>query len=81
MAIKIDLSTNAPHRLNDKYATTNNGVRKNQKWRKLMTKMVKESKRSIFGSSKASVLLYDAVSYLQNFDDGNHHDECYPYGR
>ncbi|KAJ9562218.1 hypothetical protein OSB04_007378 [Centaurea solstitialis] len=53
-----------------------------RRWRKLMNKMVEESKRSIYGSSKPLEFGYDALSYAQNFDDGNHHrEELYLYGR
>ncbi|KAF5791502.1 hypothetical protein HanXRQr2_Chr09g0395501 [Helianthus annuus] len=48
--------------------------RQRRKWRKLMNKVVEESKRSIYGSSKPMVFRYDAVSYSQNFDEGNHRD-------
>ncbi|KAL8231163.1 hypothetical protein R6Q57_000941 [Mikania cordata] len=47
-------------------------VTRSQKWKKLMKRLVKESKKSFFRSSKPSVYSYDAVSYSLNFDDGNH---------
>lgn len=55
--------------------------RQRRKWKKLMNKVVEESKRSIYGSSKPLVFSYDAVSYSQNFDDGNNRDDLYMYGR
>ncbi|KVH92381.1 hypothetical protein Ccrd_005568 [Cynara cardunculus var. scolymus] len=55
--------------------------RQRRRWRKLMNKMVEESKRSIYGSSKPLEFRYDALSYAQNFDDGNHRDELYLYER
>ncbi|XP_059641276.1 uncharacterized protein LOC132283355 [Cornus florida] len=45
----------------------------NRKWRKLIKKLVKESK-SIYGS-KPLTFQYDAVSYSQNFDEGCHHQD------
>ncbi|PWA44046.1 hypothetical protein CTI12_AA531670 [Artemisia annua] len=50
------------------------------KWKKLMKKIVQESKKSIYGSSKPFVYRYDAVSYSLNFDEGNNRDEYYLYG-
>ncbi|KAL4582410.1 hypothetical protein LXL04_006959 [Taraxacum kok-saghyz] len=41
-----------------------------RKWRKLVNKLVEESKKSIYGSSKPVIYSYDAVSYLKNFDKG-----------
>ncbi|KAL4582421.1 hypothetical protein LXL04_006970 [Taraxacum kok-saghyz] len=58
----------------------NNSVRRSQKWRKFMKKVVEGSKKSIFGSSKPLIFGYDAVSYSLNFDEGKHQDECYLYG-
>ncbi|GJY52771.1 hypothetical protein Tco_0444435 [Tanacetum coccineum] len=55
--------------------------RRRRKWKKLMKKVVEESKKSIYGTStKALVFRYDAISYSHNFDDGNYRDECYLYG-
>nr|GEV56617.1 ribonuclease H-like domain-containing protein [Tanacetum cinerariifolium] len=52
--------------------------RRRRKWRKLIKKVVEESKKSIYGiSTKALVFRYDALSYSQNFDDGNYRDEYY----
>ncbi|KVI02755.1 hypothetical protein Ccrd_018945 [Cynara cardunculus var. scolymus] len=48
-----------------------------RRWRKLINKVVRESKKSIYGSSKPLTFRYDAVSYSQNFDDGNHRCEFY----
>ncbi|KVH92387.1 hypothetical protein Ccrd_005570 [Cynara cardunculus var. scolymus] len=57
------------------YTQATNSVRRSQKWRKLLKKVVKESKKSIYGSSKPLMFQYDAVSYSLNFDEGNHGDE------
>ncbi|KAK1433196.1 hypothetical protein QVD17_10104 [Tagetes erecta] len=46
------------------------------KLKKLMNKVVEESKRSIYGSSKPLVFRYDAVSYSLNFDEGNANHRC-----
>ncbi|GKC05288.1 hypothetical protein Tco_0996898 [Tanacetum coccineum] len=53
---------------------------RSMKWKKLMKKLVQESKKSIYGFSKPFVYRYDAVSYSLNFDEGNHTDEYYMYG-
>lgn len=60
----------------EEYKLINRSVnRRNRRWKKLMKKMVEESKKSIYGSSKPAVFTYDAVSYAQNFDEGNQCDE------
>ncbi|PWA53347.1 hypothetical protein CTI12_AA445480 [Artemisia annua] len=46
--------------------------RQGKKWRKLMNKVVEESKKSLYGYSEPLVFRYDAVSYAQNFDEGNY---------
>ncbi|KAJ9562180.1 hypothetical protein OSB04_007340 [Centaurea solstitialis] len=48
-----------------------------RKWRKLLKKVVEESKKSIYGSSKPLIFGYDAMSYSLNFDEGNRIDGCY----
>ncbi|KAL4582412.1 hypothetical protein LXL04_006961 [Taraxacum kok-saghyz] len=55
-------------------------VRRSRKWRKLMKKVIEGSKRSIYGSSKPLIFVYDAFSYSLNFDEGNHDEEYYSYG-
>ncbi|MFS7973552.1 hypothetical protein Hanom_Chr09g00857861 [Helianthus anomalus] len=52
---------------------------RSRKWKKLMKKLVEESKKSFYRSSKPLVFSYDAVSYSLNFDDGNCNNECYLY--
>ncbi|KAK6923232.1 hypothetical protein RJ641_011536, partial [Dillenia turbinata] len=47
-------------------------------WRKLMTRIARESK-SIYGS-KPLALNYDAVSYSKNFDEGCHTDDSRRFG-
>ncbi|KAK1433195.1 hypothetical protein QVD17_10103 [Tagetes erecta] len=65
--------------VHEEYKLINRSVnRRNRRWKKLMKKMVEESKKSIYGSSKPLVFTYDAVSYSQNFDEGNH-CECDKY--
>ncbi|KAL2527869.1 uncharacterized protein Fot_20470 [Forsythia ovata] len=54
--------------------TTNHDGNRSRRLRKLLRKLVKDSK-SIYGSSKPLTFQYDAVSYSQNFDDGCHKDE------
>ncbi|KAI3726413.1 hypothetical protein L1987_66210 [Smallanthus sonchifolius] len=70
--------------VHEEYALINSGTRggnrRSRRWKKLMKKMVEESKKSIYGSSKPVVFRYDAVSYSQNFDEGNNSDEHYLYG-
>nr|GEX34470.1 hypothetical protein [Tanacetum cinerariifolium] len=46
--------------------------RRSKKWKKMLKKLVQESKKSLYGSSKPIVYGYDAVSYSLNFDEGNH---------
>ncbi|PIN21396.1 hypothetical protein CDL12_05899 [Handroanthus impetiginosus] len=46
--------------------------------RRLLRKIVNESKISIYGTSKPITFQYDAVSYSQNFDEGCHRDDEYP---
>ncbi|KAL8266169.1 hypothetical protein R6Q59_003513 [Mikania micrantha] len=48
-----------------------------RKWRNLINKLIRESKKSIYGSQPPLTFRYDAVSYSQNFDDGNHRRICY----
>nr|GEY84564.1 hypothetical protein [Tanacetum cinerariifolium] len=43
--------------------------RQSKKWKKMLKKLVQESKKSLYGSSKPIVYGYDAVSYSLNFDD------------
>ncbi|KAJ0535013.1 hypothetical protein HanIR_Chr09g0426091 [Helianthus annuus] len=62
----------------EEFTPTNSGrggISRSQKWKKLMKKLVKESKKSLYGSSKPSIFSYDAVSYSFNFDDGNRGDD------
>ncbi|KAJ0507447.1 hypothetical protein HanRHA438_Chr11g0483611 [Helianthus annuus] len=44
-----------------------------------MKKLVEESKKSIYGSSKPLSFQYDPVSYSLNFDEGNRGDKYYLY--
>nr|GEW91872.1 reverse transcriptase, RNA-dependent DNA polymerase, Gag-polypeptide of LTR copia-type [Tanacetum cinerariifolium] len=71
--------------VDEQYTRIKSGSRRDRqtkKWRKLMNKVVEESKKSIYGSSEPVVFRYDAVSYAQNFDEGNHSaDNLYVYGR
>lgn len=56
----------------------NNGCdRWRRKWRKLINTVIRESKKSIYGSPKPLTFRYDAVSYSQNFDEGTHRCEYY----
>lgn len=50
-------------------AAANKGSRR---WRNLLRRLVREGRTSIYGSKPLS-FRYDAVSYSQNFDDGNCH--------
>ncbi|KAK9066951.1 hypothetical protein SSX86_014275 [Deinandra increscens subsp. villosa] len=51
-------------------------ISRSRKLKRMMKKLVKDSKKSLYGSSKPpSVFSYDAVSYSLNFDDGHHSDE------
>ncbi|KAJ9562219.1 hypothetical protein OSB04_007379 [Centaurea solstitialis] len=59
----------------EEYTQTTSNLHRSQKWRKMLKKVVKESKKSIFGWSKPLKFGYDAVSYSLNFDEGNHSDE------
>ncbi|KAJ9562178.1 hypothetical protein OSB04_007338 [Centaurea solstitialis] len=61
----------------EQYTKATNGVRRSKKWRKMLKKVVEESRKSIFGSSKPLVFGYDAVSYSLNFDEGSQSDEYY----
>ncbi|KAI3726414.1 hypothetical protein L1987_66211 [Smallanthus sonchifolius] len=61
--------------VDEQYTRIKSSDRQRRKLRKLVNKVVEESKRSIYGSSKPLVFRYDAVSYAQNFDDGNHHPQ------
>ncbi|KAL8231167.1 hypothetical protein R6Q59_033695 [Mikania micrantha] len=49
--------------------------RHRRKLKKLVNKVVEETKLSIYGSSKPLVFRYDAVSYSLNFDEGNRRDD------
>ncbi|KAL7605865.1 hypothetical protein Lser_V15G19880 [Lactuca serriola] len=62
-----------------KSTRSDNHHHQRRKLKKLMNKVVEESKKSIYGSSKPLVFHYDAVSYSQNFDEGNHGDDFYMY--
>ncbi|KAK9066953.1 hypothetical protein SSX86_014277 [Deinandra increscens subsp. villosa] len=88
MATATDIATTNRHRrsphlvigcmspsVHEGYTLINSGDRRRRRWKKLMKKMVEESKKSIYGSSKPVVFGYDAVSYSQNFDEGNRGDE------
>ncbi|PWA36389.1 hypothetical protein CTI12_AA600510 [Artemisia annua] len=59
------------------YPRKSSGERRSKKWKKMLKKLVQESKKSFYGSSKPIVYRYDAVSYSLNFDEGNHSDEYY----
>nr|GFB75703.1 hypothetical protein [Tanacetum cinerariifolium] len=59
------------------YSRISSAERRSKKWKKILKKLVQESKKSIYGSSKPIVYGYDAVSYSLNFDEGNHSDEYY----
>lgn len=48
---------------------------RNRRLRKLLRKIVNESKITIMGQHKPQNFQYDALSYSQNFDDGCHRDE------
>ncbi|KVH92382.1 hypothetical protein Ccrd_005569 [Cynara cardunculus var. scolymus] len=61
----------------EQYVKVDSNVRRSRKWRKMMKKLVEESKKSIYGTSKSLTFGYDAVSYSLNFDEGNHSDEYY----
>ncbi|KAJ9562110.1 hypothetical protein OSB04_007270 [Centaurea solstitialis] len=61
----------------EQYTKASSSVRRSRKWRKMLKKVVDESKKSIFGSSKPLIFGYDAVSYSLNFDEGNQNDEYY----
>nr|GEW27601.1 hypothetical protein [Tanacetum cinerariifolium] len=64
--------------LSDHEEFTNGRVsrKRSTKWKKLMQKLVQESKKSLYGSSKP-IYRYDVVSYSLNFDEGNPSDEYY----
>ncbi|KAJ9562177.1 hypothetical protein OSB04_007337 [Centaurea solstitialis] len=59
----------------EQYTQATSNLHRSRKWRKMLKKVVKESKKNIFGSSKPLKFGYDAVSYSLNFDEGNHSDE------
>ncbi|KAL8250001.1 hypothetical protein R6Q59_033694 [Mikania micrantha] len=59
---------------------TRGSNRRSLRWKKLMKKMIDDSRKSIYGASKPVIFRYDAVSYSQNFDEGNRSDEYYMYG-
>ncbi|KAI3699489.1 hypothetical protein L2E82_43845 [Cichorium intybus] len=50
-----------------------------RRWRKLINTVIRESKKSIYGSSKPLTFRYDAVSYSQNFDEGTQRCEYYDH--
>ncbi|XAR71422.1 hypothetical protein NMG60_11028672 [Bertholletia excelsa] len=54
-------------------------TRASRRWRRLIKRLVRESKSIYCGSNKPSTpsFQYDAVSYSQNFDDGCHREEYY----
>ncbi|KAG8384183.1 hypothetical protein BUALT_Bualt04G0091600 [Buddleja alternifolia] len=47
---------------------------RSRRLRRLLRKIVNESKIGIYGPAKRLSFQYDAVSYSQNFDDGSHRD-------
>nr|GEX65094.1 hypothetical protein [Tanacetum cinerariifolium] len=57
------------------YSRKSSGEHRSKKWKKMLKKLVQESKKSFYGSSKPIVYRYDTVSYSLNFDEGNHSDE------
>ncbi|CAK9150621.1 unnamed protein product [Ilex paraguariensis] len=61
--------------VHEEYSRINAGGadKRSRKWRNLLKKLVRESK-AIYGT-KPLTYQYDAVSYSQNFDEGNHKDE------
>ncbi|KAJ0535019.1 hypothetical protein HanIR_Chr09g0426151 [Helianthus annuus] len=61
----------------EEYSWINNGLRRSSKWKKMMKKVIKGSRKTIYGSSKPLNFQYDAVSYSLNFDEGNHSDYYY----
>ncbi|KAJ0494239.1 hypothetical protein HanRHA438_Chr12g0562741 [Helianthus annuus] len=65
--------------VHEQYTRVNRSTRTrwSQKWRNLINKVIRESKKSIYVSPKPLTFRYDAVSYSQNFDDGTHRRECY----
>ncbi|KAF7809511.1 uncharacterized protein G2W53_036254 [Senna tora] len=48
--------------------------KRGRRWRRILRKFMKESKSSLYGSSKPTSIQYDPISYSQNFDDGSHLD-------
>ncbi|KAL8251639.1 hypothetical protein R6Q59_035332 [Mikania micrantha] len=54
---------------------TRGSNRRSLRWKKLMKKMIDDSRKSIYGASKPVIFRYDAVSYSQNFDEGNRSDD------
>ncbi|PWA36390.1 hypothetical protein CTI12_AA600520 [Artemisia annua] len=59
------------------YSRKSSGEHRSKKWKKILKKLVQESKKSFYGSSKPIVYRYDAVSYSLNFDEGNYHSDEY----
>lgn len=55
--------------------TAGDKCQRSRRLRKLIRKIVSESKSSIYGQAKPLTFQYDAVSYSQNFDDGCHRDD------
>ncbi|KAJ9562179.1 hypothetical protein OSB04_007339 [Centaurea solstitialis] len=77
LSTSSEYSSTSSHSNQEQYTKTTKSVRRSKKWRKMLKKVVEESKKSIFGSSKPLVFGYDAVSYSLNFDEGSQSDEYY----
>ncbi|KAL2241460.1 UNVERIFIED_CONTAM: hypothetical protein Sindi_0787200 [Sesamum indicum] len=56
-------------------SSTDDKSHRSRRLRKLLRKIVNESKSIYFGPTKPLSFQYDAVSYSQNFDDGCHKDD------
>ncbi|KAK9053177.1 hypothetical protein SSX86_029809 [Deinandra increscens subsp. villosa] len=69
--------------VHEQYTRVNRGThtrfcdRLSRKWKNLINQVIQESKKSIYGSRKPLTFRYDAVSYSQNFDQGNYRCEYY----
>nr|GEY80496.1 hypothetical protein [Tanacetum cinerariifolium] len=59
------------------YSRVSSKERRSKKWKKMLKKLVQESKKSLYGFFKPIVYGYDAVSYSLNFDDEDHTDDYY----